>query len=251
MNELPTDVDRLLHAERGSVPPAPAGARERVLARLSSTLGGSASLPLPLLPAAAPVAAAAGLSSAAKWGLALLLGGGLPLVSYLALRPAPAPVTLAPSATSAPAAAAVAVRAPQAPAPAATALVAAPATSASMAPPAAPAAPVLIVPPRDRRVRNDGPAASGQGDDSLAAERGLLEAARAALALGNTTEALALCRRHQHRFAAGQLTEERESIAVRALVSAGQTAAAQTRADDFRRRFPRSMFLPAVDAVLQ
>ena len=90
MNELPTDVDRLLHAERGSVPPAPAGARERVLARLSSTLGGPASLPLPVPPPGAPVAAAAaGLSSASRWALALLLGGGLPLLSYLALRPAP------------------------------------------------------------------------------------------------------------------------------------------------------------------
>jgi hypothetical protein len=246
MNELPSDVDRLLHAERGSVPPAPAGARERVLSRLSSTLGGSTSLPLPLTSPAAPVATA-GLSVAARWALALVLGGGLPLLSYLVL----APLSRRPAAPSGWPASVVAVAPTTAPAPAVPEVVAPAAPSTPVAVPAV----AIVTPARDRRLHVEANASAIRDDDgadgSLAAERSLLEGARAALALGNTAEALALCRRHERSFAAGQLVEERESIAVRALVSAGQAGPARARAQAFRQRFPRSMFLPAVDAVLQ
>jgi hypothetical protein len=57
--------------------------------------------------------------------------------------------------------------------------------------------------------------------------------------------------RHASGFPRGQLVEEREGMWVKALVLAGRPAAARARAESFRRRFPHSLFLPAVDAALK
>jgi hypothetical protein len=95
------------------------------------------------------------------------------------------------------------------------------------------------------------PARAPAGHDSdLAAERALLEVARTALARGAHPDALASLNRHASQFPHGQLAEEREALAVQALVAAGRTDEAHRRAERFRQRYPNSMMEPAVEAAL-
>jgi hypothetical protein len=85
---------------------------------------------------------------------------------------------------------------------------------------------------------------------SLAAERALLDAARAALSQGDAQGALASTEAHARRFARPQLAEEREALAIQALVSGGRYDDARARADRFRAGWPNSLVLPAVEASL-
>jgi hypothetical protein len=55
---------------------------------------------------------------------------------------------------------------------------------------------------------------------------------------------------HQRRFASGALVEEREALAVRALLAGGRRAEAERRAAAFRARFPKSLFSATLDAEL-
>ena len=87
-------------------------------------------------------------------------------------------------------------------------------------------------------------------DRSLAEERALLDAARAARARGDDEAAISAARGHESRFPAGQLAEEREAIWIQALVRAQRVDEARSRAASLRARAPRSVFLPVVDAAL-
>jgi hypothetical protein len=49
----------------------------------------------------------------------------------------------------------------------------------------------------------------------------------------------------------GQLSEERESLWIHALVTLGRVEEALQRAGAFRERFPDSLLQPSVDASLQ
>jgi len=80
----------------------------------------------------------------------------------------------------------------------------------------------------------------------LAAERGLLDVARGALARGEAGAALAATERHSREYPAGVLLEEREAIAIKALVALGRKDEAQTRAKAFEQRFPNGLMLRAV-----
>jgi hypothetical protein len=91
------------------------------------------------------------------------------------------------------------------------------------------------------------PASSGE---SLAAERALLDVARSAFGRGESDEALAALARHEKLFPGGQLAEEREALAVRSLVLAGRAGEARARAARFRKRYPASVMLLAVEASL-
>jgi hypothetical protein len=55
---------------------------------------------------------------------------------------------------------------------------------------------------------------------------------------------------HARRFPEGRLGEEREALRVRALAAAGLGAQAKAAGAAFRRRFPRSVHLPALEAVV-
>jgi hypothetical protein len=88
-------------------------------------------------------------------------------------------------------------------------------------------------------------------DTALAAERALIERARSALARGDAPGALLAIAQHQHDFPAGQLSEEREALAVQALVAAGRTQEASQRGARFRSTFPNSLLLPLVDQALR
>lgn len=85
----------------------------------------------------------------------------------------------------------------------------------------------------------------------LAEERALLEQARTALARQNASAALIALADHRTRFAEGRLREERIALEVQALVSTDRRPEAEARAAELARDFPKSMFLPVVEAALQ
>jgi hypothetical protein len=84
----------------------------------------------------------------------------------------------------------------------------------------------------------------------LAAERTLLDVARAALSRGEAANAIAAAERHATEFPDGELTEEREAILIRALVQSGSVESARARARRFHARFPQSIFGRTVDAAI-
>jgi hypothetical protein len=86
--------------------------------------------------------------------------------------------------------------------------------------------------------------------NSLAPERALLDVARSAFGRGDGNEALAALSRHEKLYPNGQLAEEREALAVRALVQTDRGDQARARASRFRKRYPTSVMLPAVEAAL-
>jgi hypothetical protein len=88
------------------------------------------------------------------------------------------------------------------------------------------------------------------GASTIAEERALLEQARAALTQRDGPGALRLTDDHARRFARPQLGEEREAIAIQALVLVGRYAEARDRAALFEAHSPDSLFRPAVEASL-
>ncbi len=123
------------------------------------------------------------------------------------------------------------------------------------APPSAPPATPLPTPeapravdaPRPRPVEARAPKPSPSAID---VERLLIEQATSALSRGQGEQALAACARHAEQFPAGQLAEERESLAIRALAALGRGDEARARAAAFRSRFPDSLLLEAVNAAV-
>ena len=88
-------------------------------------------------------------------------------------------------------------------------------------------------------------------DQGLAAERKWVEMARTALARGRVDGALAALRHHAHAYPGGQLAEERDSLLIQSLVAKGDSAQARTQAARFGRRYPHSLFSPAIEQALQ
>lgn len=91
------------------------------------------------------------------------------------------------------------------------------------------------------------PVDSGQ---QLAAESALLDIARTALARGEPQPALDAVGRHAAQFPRGLLGEEREALAIKALVLAGRGQEARARAAAFRAQYPASMFARSIEASL-
>lgn len=169
---------------------------------------------------------------------ALVVGSGL-LVRFIVRRPAPASGTTGSVATSG-------VRLPVVQPSAA-------ADSALVGPTVASATPVLSQ--ADRHDPDVVPSGSnGQppvwaGGVSHPSETAILEAARGALT-GSPARALALVEEHQRFYAGGVLAQEREIIAIDALMRLGRSRAAQARGEAFYRAFPRSAHTRRVDALL-
>ena len=90
----------------------------------------------------------------------------------------------------------------------------------------------------------------GSGNPIWARSGELLNRARAAFAAGDYGAALAAVVSHAKRFPSGRLEEEREALAVKALVGAGRYDEAQARGARFRARFPRSFLAPTIDEAL-
>jgi hypothetical protein len=84
----------------------------------------------------------------------------------------------------------------------------------------------------------------------FAAERMLLDEARALIVQGAPDRALARLDEHRVRFPDGMLGEERDAMAIEALVNAGHYDDARARADAFRARAPNSLFMATVDSAI-
>lgn len=84
----------------------------------------------------------------------------------------------------------------------------------------------------------------------LAKERAVLDVARAALGRGDAPSAIAATSEHERKYPRGALREEREAIAIQALVLSGQKSEAAARAGRFQKQFPQSLLLPTVEAAV-
>lgn len=209
------ELGALLAGERARTEEAP----REVLARVRGRLG-------PAMGAPAPGAGGGGLTASGikLAALTFVLGGVVGAGLHAALRP---PAT-------------VVVERPAEP-------------RVVEAVPASPPAPVVREPPVNELAASAKPravAAPSASTSTLEAERALLDRARTALAAGDGASALTLLEQHAKAFASPRLGEEREALAVQALVTSGRYDAARARAARFRERTPSSIFQPAIDASL-
>jgi hypothetical protein len=180
--------------------------------------------------------AALGAATAVKAGIAIkvigavaiagVAGAGAVVVSNRRVEPT-APVGLV--ATSAPHASTSATTATTA-----SAAVALPAASVESPPRSVPTSSTASA-----EIRNEGPEA----------EVKLLERAQDALR-SHPAEALALCNDHTKRFPSGMLVQEREVIAIEALLKTGRKDEAQARANRFKTRFPGSSHTRRLETLL-
>jgi hypothetical protein len=95
------------------------------------------------------------------------------------------------------------------------------------------------------------PAQRDPSNRGLASERALLDVARTALANGESAPALAAVLRHEKEYPKGALVEEREALAIKALVLAARYDEARTRAARYQRAFPNGLMQPAVESALR
>jgi len=245
LSPLPGDVRAMIDADRRSGG-MPDDARRRVLKRMGAGFlaAGVATAAMGSGTAAAATGTIGGFF-ARKSALVLtafLFGtaagaGGYAIATRTTKAPTTTPSTKAMVATSAPAPTMTALPVVTQAAPAET-----------IAPTATSAPVVAVVHPAVAPSTTE--SAGKSRDEELAAERLLVEMARSSLAHGQSSQALDAVAKHAAKYPGGQLVEERESIAIHALIGAGRSAEARTRADGFRKRFPKSLFLPAIDAAL-
>lgn len=220
---------RALDAESSKATPDDDAMRDRVFAKLSASLAlGAAVAPTP----PAPVAKAAFAAKAAPWIAGAFLAGGVIGASvHAAFVPSPTPPLPTESARVLPSAPPSITTAPT------------PVVSIDSLPSVP--TPGTVAP---KPVVSQAPSAATP-DTDLAAERALVERARMALARGQADAALEALGRHASTFPKGRLSEERDALTVQALSRAGRTTEAKSRADQFHRDFPKSVFGPAVDAA--
>ncbi|MER2560871.1 MAG: hypothetical protein ABTQ32_09140 [Myxococcaceae bacterium] len=95
------------------------------------------------------------------------------------------------------------------------------------------------------------PAKKAAAVDTLGRERVLLDLARSALSSGDVAKALAAVQSHEAQFPSGQLTEEREALAVQILWTAGRRDEATRRLHAFSLQFADSPLRPALDAMMR
>jgi hypothetical protein len=123
-------------------------------------------------------------------------------------------------------------------------------TSSPIAP-AAPPAPSASKTPLALRIEAPAPGAIASGPSAGSeSEVQLLETAQEALRDNDPDDALALAAKHARRFPNGFLAQEREVIAIEALVRKDRTAEARVRAAEFARKYPRSAHQPRIDGLL-
>lgn len=130
-----------------------------------------------------------------------------------------------------------------------------PPITASVEPPAVAPAPEVMPAPEDVAAempptRPVEPLAEPEGDEGLASEMALVARAQTALHRGLYESALGALDEHARRFPRGELTEEREALAVQALARAGRHDEARRRAERFEARHPRSLLVPVVRAAV-
>ncbi len=235
MNELPPlpdDVSALLRQAAVHAPSPPPGVEAAVLAKVTGTVAVGAGAMLAVLKPVVGVVVATTLGAGIWWG-ATRRAPDHATVTTTAMAHAdePAPHVAAPPGTSS-----IDVVAPAVDVEPARVEAVAPVRASAAEPEAAP----VIAPSEASAPRTD-----------RAAEAELLEAARAALRLGDGAQAMRRLREHQRRFGAtAQLREERDALAVVAWAQSGDAEQARRSADAFLRRYPHSIFRDMVNASL-
>jgi hypothetical protein len=236
------DVDaRSLVRRAATIEAAPAAARARVLARVEAVVGsatdGARDTPQPSR-GSLLTGGTRGLAIAA----AFALGGGLgALVMYRVGHAPPVDARAAPS---------IERTAPAGLDTPASALSVEPPSTASAAPVAPqPAPPMRVARERPGPDPSSSKASSSNAADPVADERKILDLARGAVEQEDGAGALAATDAHARKYPRGVFVQEREAIAVRALVLLGRTDEARTRVERFRARFPDSLLLPALEST--
>jgi hypothetical protein len=248
LGPLPPDLRSLFDDERAAYVDD-VGARERIMRRIEASIAFAAvGTAAGVAAAAAPPAALSGLSALAKSTKVLVvlsLATGIAVGETHARWSAPRAAALAP-ASSAPAL------------PAAAATAAASASDGRSAPelPAVdvsslPTSPPLPVPPPASAAPAPTPlVAPAERASDLAAEQALIDTARAALSRARGADALRAADDHARQFPRGRLSEERETLAIQALLLIGKQSEAIARTQRFHRTYPQSMYGGAVDALV-
>ncbi|GEN12006.1 hypothetical protein SAMN05443572_113298 [Myxococcus fulvus] len=227
------------------------------LAPLQPPPSPAAPAPAPVAPAPAPLAGGAtvvaGLKLKVLVGVAALAGAaGSFQVGRVYERAQPPAVTQAPRETAP-------VERPRSEVPP-EAVVPAPPVAQVPTPSPVPAAPSVEraptpVPPRTSPPRAlqkpvvepppEAGASSAEDEELL-----LIDDAHRALQRGAAEEALSLLGGHASRFQAGTLAQEREVLAIEALMLLGRRAEAQRRAGDFQTKYPTSSHLVRLQKLL-
>jgi hypothetical protein len=259
--DLPEDIESLLAAER-AIPEAPAAAKQAVYEGVARQAALWKAAPGPeSVGAAVSGAAASGITigRAALAGLSVgLFSLGVAVGVLVTRQSASPPIELQPAATRLQSDANPEVRTTiqkTTPPPAASATPtsrgrddATQNTPRVVAPTVTPAKKTA----RKRRIK-----ATGKTDhtksrrSTLAAERELLDVARAAVSRHNGKDALAAIKRHARRFAKGALLQERESLRIQALVLVGRVDEARKHLDRFIKRFPNSLLRGAAQRAVR
>ncbi|MFT3768137.1 MAG: hypothetical protein QM820_22020 [Minicystis sp.] len=233
LEPLDADLDALLASERDRPKAAP-DVHARVLGRVMTTIGsggpGGGSSP------GAPPAGAGFGGALAK---PILLGAALGSIVAGVIVTRPDPIDAQPAAV---------ITTVEPRPPAAPSVVPAPEPVAATASPVPEHAGAAGAPPSSPRARAS--VEEPGRDESLAAERRLLDEAQRALAEGRSAAAQEALDRHAREFPRGRLGEEREALSIRALARAGRMEEARARADRFRAAHPRSILLPAIEATV-
>lgn len=249
---LPEDVAQVLDRANEVKEEVPADVRARMLQRLQASVAAGVTAPMPPPPSSSWVSAGVWVTLGVT--CVLLVGSAAwwmnratppeqtvpqPAAPSLAVAPQAPPPTVA-NAHEAPLNAEEPVATPPArPARAPGKPVARPA-AAAVAPPgeAPPTTPVVEqAPPTDE-------------EDSLFAERALLDAARSGLGAGHTADARASLAEHARVHPNGKLLEERRALEVLVLAREGKTQEAQAAAAAFSRSWPKSVFLPSIQRAV-
>lgn len=109
-------------------------------------------------------------------------------------------------------------------------------------------APVAAAPPRASATPGERDAGSTEG---LTSERTLLDRARSAMLRGDPAAALQALDEHARAYPAGALVEEREYLAIRALVAEGRRDQALDRAERYRATFGLGLFGERIEGELR
>lgn len=224
---------------------------QQLTSQVGSALGLTLTPPLASVMSTSQVAKAAAAGTAVKtlpaWKLGAWVLGGVVLGAGLS---GAVTAGFATSDNSAPTAT-VAQRAPEQPKPT-PALVEAPAEPLDPQPPLPQTAPSPL--PSAVAVPRSAAVASAPATDEFALpttdELTILHEAQVALA-ANPARALTLSAQHEREFPGGALTQEREVIAIDALLRLGRVAAARTRAQRFELKYPGSAHARHVEQLLK
>lgn len=247
LEPLPPDIEGLLKKERSMSLPA-----EHAAALSSRVLEAMRATPpfddLSELPEGAPAPAPAPVLTAKTLALVAagtIFGGftGAGIHAALTKPPPPAP---APVVAVAPVVPAVA------PPPVVDAPPVAPEEEEELVEQPTPSSPEIATPKKGtkQRTKKGTLVPVVTSDEALAQERSIIETARAALSRGRAEEALAETERHAAMFPTGRLAEERESLAIQALMTVGRTSEARQRAATFQQQHPRSLLLPLIRKLM-